>query len=128
MAEIGDVGVYGITGFYSGTGGQPILFSGHFDIDEYGSNKLVGLVVDRPEGYRDRIADISGELFGDKFVFDKKYRGVNEVVNYEFEKSDRGIWVGKYAFDGKRDFRGSARCKINLDWDERGILSLRKGV
>ena len=113
---------YGINGFFMGSG-RWNPFGGFFYVDsdcESASKKLEGTVADVYGA-----ASIFGGLSKDVFSFRKQYRGRGEVVAYQFERSNGGVWKGKYCIGGDV-FSGDACCKIALDWRNQKTVVVRK--
>jgi hypothetical protein len=56
-------------------------------------------------------SDIGGTLAGDKMTWQKRYQQENKVINYSFQRTPKGLWVGEYDFSGGR---GTAVCQLGL--------------
>jgi|SRR3989338_1164552 len=103
------INIYGITGFFR-EGPFISTFGGVFR-SEHG--ELEGMLIDDC-GH----STIKGKIEKTKLEFDKFYD--NRQFGYSFTRHESGIWIGEYIGSGGRaspQIRGSAWCKINIDWE-----------
>ena len=60
-------------------------------------------------------SEIVGEISSVEMRFNKTYLNNGKIIQYQFKKNEKEIWVGEYSAD-ELIGNGFAKAKTNLDW------------